>query len=178
MRWATLRLVHTGKYIAMVVLPALLLGLGACTGKVVTSASATHTPFHPLKGSPAPHAEILPPTSLHAPESHPLVGFDFEPPGSATPKISADRAIAIANRGDAPPAESEQAILAIVPAGGTFPHNTLVWLVRFEGACVSVHGQPIPDATPGNTISGVECGRRQDVIVDATTGRDFGSYFD
>jgi hypothetical protein len=82
------------------------------------------------------------------------------------------------SRNDDTPAVTEQAILAIVPAGGTFPHDTLVWLVRFDGAWIEIHGRANPNATPGSGIAGVECGRRLDVIIDATTGQDYVSYFD
>jgi len=116
--------------------------------------------------------------SLVVPESHPLVGWDFNPPGDAVPTVTADQAIATANQTDGPPADSVQAILAIAPAGGTVAQDTLVWIVRYQGACVLRHGRDILDPTPGTTLGGVQCGRQFDEIIDATTGDEIIAYYD
>jgi hypothetical protein len=77
--------------------------------------------------------------------------------------------------GEGPPAVTEQALLAIVPAGGTFKHDTLIWIVRFEGACVSGHYH-IPGPSPGGEGPRFHCGRRLDVLIDAATGEEIGTF--
>jgi hypothetical protein len=72
-------------------------------------------------------------------------GFDFTdqltfaPPAGSSPLIDAKEAEDIAWLEDAttPDAKEQQAQLAMLPAGGNFSEDTLVWLVRYTGACLS-----------------------------------------
>lgn len=106
---------------------------------------------------------MLAPTTLASPESNGDVGLNVvPPPPGATPAVSPAEAIAAAGV-PANSARTEQAIPALVPAGGTFHHDTLVWVVRLDDACIRADGvRPGPPA--------IQCGRQVETIVDATTG--------
>jgi hypothetical protein len=77
--------------------------------------------------------------------------------------------------GEGAPAVTEQALLAIVPAGGTFKHDTLIWIVRFEGACLPPHNHQAGLSVGGEGLAW-HCGRRVDVLINATTGEEIGTF--
>jgi hypothetical protein len=113
---------------------------------------------------------MLPPARLSSRESHDAVGFILDPPPEAgRPMVSSQRAVRIADRNGAGPAETEQPILALLPAGGMFAHDTLVWVVRLDGTCVLMHGPAGPPFM---------CGMQSDILIDATTGRFIAAYSD
>jgi hypothetical protein len=104
-------------------------------------------------------------------------GFDFvdqlffrPPPADAAPAVDAREAEDIAWQEDASAggASVQQAILALLPAGGNIPEDTLVWVIQYRGGCI----------TPSRTISSLLTKTGPDpcvpatwnTVVDATTG--------
>lgn len=119
---------------------------------------------------PCPPA--LPAAVLTAEETHREVGWIFAPPGLVQPDISATTALAIAWP-DAAFTEPTVVlpILALLPKGGTFDSDALVWILRFQNACVPVHGPPGADLP--------KCGGAEwNVIVNADSGDFIAAYSD
>jgi hypothetical protein len=121
---------------------------------------------------PASRPPASPALTLQAVETHHEVGWIFAPPGTVSPAISSDAALNIAWRDAAfAGGTSAQPILATLPKGGTFERDTLVWVIRYEGACVPLHGPSGADLP--------RCGGHQwNVIIDASTGSFIAGYSD
>lgn len=93
------------------------------------------------------------------------------------PLVTAEEAenIAWQEDGSTPDAKAQQAQLSLMPAGGNFPVDTLVWDIHYTGACIQpsiVLSWPKDLPRPGctNTTS--------DTVIDANTGEFIYGYTD
>jgi hypothetical protein len=114
------------------------------------------------------------PLTLQGEEIHHDVGWIFgPPPGGSEPPVSVAEALDLGWK-DAAFASggTVQPILALLPKGGTFGADTLVWVLRYDDACVPVHGPPELMKAPA-------CGATQwNVILDASSGAFIAGYSD
>jgi hypothetical protein len=85
--------------------------------------------------------EVLPPIVLELPWAEDAIGFRFEPPpADADPSVDAEEAVNIAWQEGGVDGLAQQATLALVPRGGQFPADALVWIVRYDGHCLTPVG--------------------------------------
>jgi hypothetical protein len=150
-------------------LTMLLLGLGGgalLTVVTVGALAGTETPGpepeQPPMASPAPLAST---------EVHEAFAVTLEPPpADASPSVSAEQADGVAWGERAPgTADSGQTLLASLTDENRH-QGTLVWLVRYEGACVPNLG---PDPAKSPCV-----GSEWNVLVDATTGVFIAAFSD
>jgi hypothetical protein len=114
--------------------------------------------------------------TLPAPEDHPDVGWTFVPPGDAHPTVSSDDAIQLGEQYDPVLAATVQPILALAPSGGNVSQDTLLWILRFDSACVPRYGPiQLPVSGPSSVLY---CGVEEDVLVNATSGDYIATYSD
>jgi hypothetical protein len=108
----------------------------------------------------------LPVATLEEKETDPDFGLIFEPPPEGgTPAVTAEQAenLASAADGSGNRGSSEQAMLVLLPPGGTFREPTLVWQIRYPGIemCGNApFGKPFPPCVKGAWVT----------LIDATTG--------
>ena len=154
--------------------------------------------------SPTSHKKgvvLLPPTRLRQPVDLSLAGIEeLPPPHTATPKVSARRAIAIAGARRAPGAQSAQAVLVVITDPSAGISHALAWDIREVGCFgtvvasrASASPKPRPKAkstskakpkskvgrsprpagspTASAAPTPVACNEHQLVIVAATSGR-------
>jgi len=118
---------------------ALILVLGvACASRSDVSGLSGSDPSCRTASPPCP--PVAAPSTLGS-EINDSAGFKLEPPDSRQPLIDASEAMDLAWK-EGVEATSQQAILALVPRGGSFKTDTLVWLVRYEGYCAVPIGPP------------------------------------
>jgi len=68
-------------------------------------------------------------------EANDLIGFTFAPPPpDAKPPVDADEAMDIAWQEGGSAGESQTPTLVVVPKGGDFAKDTLVWIIRYDGS--------------------------------------------
>ena len=144
---------------------------------------------------------LLSPTRLRQPVDLSLAGIqELPPPHTATPKVSARRAIAIAGARHAPGAQSAQAVLVVITDPSAGMSHVLAWDVR-EVGCFGTEvaskasaspkprskakstskarpkskagGSPRPAGSPTDSAAPppVPCSEHQLVIVAASSGR-------
>jgi hypothetical protein len=104
-----------------------------------------------------------------------VAGFLLVPPGGEEPTVPADEAMATADNEEGVPAESKQALLAILPAGGNIQSDTLVWDIRYAGACMRFSGMRPATPSPGPHW---RCGGTWNVLIDASKGTFIVSFTD
>jgi hypothetical protein len=87
--------------------------------------------------------ETIPQAVLEAPWFERAIAFQFlPPPQGTTPLIDASEALDIAWQEGGVLGTKQQATLALVPRGGDFPIDVVVWIVRYDGACITPSGRP------------------------------------
>lgn len=124
---------------------------------------------------PAPHCLTLtppcPPAAPHGALSaewmEPEIGMRFLAPlPGAVPAVDPTEALDIAWQEGGIVGTSQQATLAVVPAGGSFPLPVLVWVVRYDGGCIA------PAGRPSSTSQVTQCQRQPYwTVIDAESGR-------
>ena len=158
----------------LLVLTALIGGL---VGLLVTRGSGEKSKRYagPTHG-PRPAADCLtlsppcppkqPEERLESPESNEAIGFTFvPPPNDAKPDISAEEAMNIAWQEGGYDGTSQTPTLVLVPKGGDFDHDTLVWVIRYDGYCF------LPSRPIGVTPSPPFCQIRSAyTMIDGETG--------
>jgi hypothetical protein len=144
-----------------------LVGLGLGTRAITADVS----PTCPDLGVECP--EVLPAESLALTEEHADAGWTLEPPGDWQPAVTSDEALDT-GWGDAAFVEPTAVtpILSILPAGGSVEAPTLVWMLRYEGACVPLRGPAVNEERPACA------GQEWNVLINATGGDFIAAFSD
>jgi hypothetical protein len=110
-------------------------------GGVAYQVTASPTNPPDCKDVTPPCPETRPETVLDSVWEESAIGFLFLPPSQgALPDIDVTEALNIAWKEGGVLGTSQQATLALVPKGGDFAADVLVWIVRYDGACISPLG--------------------------------------
>lgn len=154
---------HDGLSRAVLVALVILLAGVVVWQRSARPSAGTAAPASPSHGSRERGVRVLPSTRLQHPVDLSLAGIREMPPRhTATPKVSARRAIAAAKAGHTPGAVSVQAVLVVVTDPSAGLSKTLAWDVR-EAGCFGTQRGSAGTTPPA-------CDRHRLVIVNARSG--------
>ena len=113
-----------------------------------------------------PCPPVVAPTALEGEWDESAVGFTLlPPPAGVTPAVDATDAVDIGWKEGGADGTSQQATLALLPKGGSFAQDVLVWVVRYDGYCGSPVGNPRFNSHEGKCFV-----QSSFTMIDAGTG--------